>query len=1057
MLSPAPLLSEIRSSRCQEADSSPNGPTATLGSAVPGLRPRHRQYRWKALQILDSMAQKTTAFDTRRALTRRLKIRCAATLLHAPPRARPLHCHVSPRRSNQKNYHLICAFCKHHGHTIDRCNMRAGILQRSAALTASKSIPSSDAASFDPVSLTTPTYSIADLQALFSQVQALSSSASNSALSVTPGISSEWFLDSACCNHMTDNPHLTSAHTPPVLPTITTADGSAMTVSHVGSISTPNLSISDVFCVPKLHLNLLSVGQLTELGLNLFFSSRGCLVQDSRTGQIVGSARKVGRLFELTSLHFPSSSVSAPVIAASASIELWHSRLVQTQYSKAIKVFRSDNAREYRQTDFSTILKNYGTIFHTSCAGTSQQNGRAERKLRHILDTVRALTNAASTPASFWGEAALTAVYTINRCPSPVIQNTTPYERALNFNPAPSYVVFLAMALKKRGNSDSQADPLPNLFPEIPSPSAESVNPISDESPPADPSSDESPTADPTFDESPLTAPAANPVNTTAPEPRRSHRVSTLPSHLRDFHCFSAFATLHEPHTFCEASSDPLWQQAMKEEFDALLKTGTWDLVDLPAGKSAIGCKWVYKIKTRSDGTVDRYKARLVAKGFTQEYGIDYEETFAPVARLSSVRTLIAVSASRHWPLFQMDVKNAFLNGELTEEVYMQLPPGFSQPPGFSPKVCRLRRALYGLKQAPRAWFAKFSSTISQHGFSASSYDSALFFRRSDHGITLLLLYVDDMIITGDDVQGIQDLKRFLGQHFEMKDLGPLSYFLGLEVSSSSYAYYLTQAKYTSDLISRAGITDSKIVDTPIEYNNRLNTHDGEPLPDATLYRQLVGSLVYLTVTRPDISYAVHIVSQFMAAPRSLHYAAVLRILRYLKGTLFHGLHFSSQSSLTLQAYSDADWAGDPTDRRSTTGYCFLLGDSLISWHSKKQSVVARSSTEAEYRALADTTAELLWLRWLLQDLGIDCSTAVPIHCDNRSAIQIAHNDVFHERTKHIEIDCHFVRHHLLQGTLQLRSVSSQDQLADIFTKPMPPGRFRDLISKLKLVSVHPT
>uniref|UniRef100_A0A2N9HQ21 Integrase catalytic domain-containing protein n=1 Tax=Fagus sylvatica TaxID=28930 RepID=A0A2N9HQ21_FAGSY len=907
---------------------------------------------------------------------------------------------------------------------------------------------------------------------------------------------------------MTDNPHLTSAHTPPVLPTITTADGSAMTVSHVGSISTPNLSVSDVFCVPKLHLNLLSVGQLTELGLNLFFSSRGCLVQDSRTGQIVGTARKVGRLFELTSLHFPSSSVSAPVIAASASIELWHSRLghvslprIQTlvsrgllgsvssspfdcmpcqlgkqpalpfnnsesiasatfdlihsdvwgpspvpttQYSKAIKVFRSDNAREYRQTDFSTILKHYGTIFHTSCAGTSQQNGRAERKLRHILDTVRALTNAASTPVSFWGEAALTAVYTINRCPSPVVQNTTPYERAPNFNPALNYVVFLAMALKKRGTGVMIQSPnvfesldmwysgnircsipylhflqvmmilrlilyqisslrfLPLLLSQlIPSPTS---------LPLLLPSSDVSPTTDPTFNESPLSAPAANPVSTTAPEPRRSHRVSTLPSHLRDFHCFSAFATLHEPHTFREASSDPLWQQAMKEELDALLKTGTWDLVDLPAGKSAIGCKWVYKIKTRSDGTVDRYKARLVAKGFTQEYGIDYEETFAPVARLSSVRTLIAVSASRHWPLFQMDVKNAFLNGELTEEVYMQLPPGFSQPPGFSHKVCRLRRALYGLKQAPRAWFAKFSSTISQHGFSASSYDSALFFRRSDHGITLLLLYVDDMIITGDDVQGIQDLKRFLGQHFEMKDLGPLSYFLGLEVSSSSDGYYLTQAKYTSDLISRAGITDSKIADTPIEYNNRLNTHDGEPLPDATLYRQLVGSLVYLTVTRPDISYAVHIVSQFMAAPRSLHYAAVLRILRYLKGTLFHGLHFSSQSSLTLQAYSDADWAGDPTDRRSTTGIS----------------------------SLADTTAELLWLRWLLQDLGIDCSTAIPIHCDNQSAIQIAHNDVFHERTKHIEIDCHFVRHHLLQGTLQLRSVSSQDQLADIFTKPMP-------------------
>jgi hypothetical protein len=684
-------------------------------------------------------------------------------------------------------------------------------------------------------------------------------------------------------------------------------------------------------------------------------------------------------------------------------------KMIQTQYSKAIKVFRSDNAREYRQTNFSSIFKHYGTIFHTSCSGTSQQNGQAERKLRHILDTVKALTNAASTPVSFWGEAAFTAVYTINRCPSPVIQNTTLYERL--FDTAPNYSLlkvfgcvcfvllqpyertklqtrsqlccFLGYGLEEKGywcydlvakrlrvsrhvvfwehkmfyslpsfsagNSDSQADPLPDLFPEIPSLSAKTANPISDESPPTDPSSNESSIADPTFDKSPLSAPAANPVNTTAPEPCRSYRVNTFPSHLHDFHCFSIFATLHEPHTFREASPDPLWQQVMKEELDALLKTGTWDLVDLPAGKSAIGCKWVYKIKTRSDGTIDRYKACLVAKGYTQEYDIDYKETFAPVARLSFVRTLIAVSASRHWPLFQMDVKNAFLNGELTEEVYMQLLPGFSQPPSFSHKVCHLRWALYGLKQTSRAWFAKFSSTISQHGFSASSYDSALFFRRSDHGITFLLLYVDDMIITGDDVQGIQDLKRFLGQHFEMKDLGPLSYFHGLEVSSSSNGYYLTQAKYTSDLISRAGITDNKIVDTPIEYNNRLNTNDGEPLLDATLYRQLVGSLVYLIVTRPNISYAVHIVSQFMAAPQSLHYATVLRILRYLKDTLFYGLHFSSQSSLTLQAYSDADWAGDPTDRRSTIGYCFLLGDSLISWRSKKQSVVARSNTETEY------------------------------------------------------------------------------------------------------------
>ena len=379
-----------------------------------------------------------------------------------------------------------------------------------------------------------------------------------------------------------------------------------------------------------------------------------------------------------------------------------------------------------------------------------------------------------------------------------------------------------------------------------------------------------------------------------------------------------------------------------------------------------------------------------------------------------------------------MDVKNSFLNGELSEEVYMKLPPGYSHPPGFPHRVCRLWQALYGLKQAPRAWFAKFSSTTSQHGFLGSSFDTTVFLRRSGHGITILLLYVNDMIITGDDMEGIQDLKHFLGHQFEMKDLSSLNYFLGLEVSSSTNGYYLTQAKYTSNMISRASITYNKIVDTPID----LNSHDGESLSDATLYRQLVGNLIYLTITRPDISYAVHIVNQFMAAPRSSHYTVVLMILRYLKGTIFDGLYFSSHSSLTLQAYSDADWAGDPIDRRSTTGYCFLLGDSLISWRSKKQTVIAHSSSEAEYRALATTTVELIWLCWLLQDLGVDCSTATKLHCDNRSTIKIAHND---EHTKHIEIDCHFNRHHLLQGTLTLQSVSSQDQLADIFTKPLPP------------------
>ena len=314
---------------------------------------------------------------------------------------------------------------------------------------------------------------------------------------------------------------------------------------------------------------------------------------------------------------------------------------------------------------------------------------------------------------------------------------------------------------------------------------------------------------------------------------------------------------------------------------------------------------------------------------------------------------------------------------------------------------------------------------------------------------------MDDMIITGDDLNGIQKLKDFLNQQFEMKDLGYLSYFLGLEIIHSTDGLYITQAKYTFDLLSRAGLTDSKTIDTPVELNAHLTSSGGKPLSNPSLYKRLVGSLVYLTITRSDISYAVHQVSQYLSASRLTHYAAVLHILRYLKGILFHGLFYSGQSPFILRAFSDVNQAGDLTDRRSTTGYCFLLGSSLISWRSKKQTFVACSSIEAEYRALADTISELIWLRWLLKDLSVSTFSATPLYCDNQSAIHIVHNDIFHERTKYIEIDCHFIRYHLVHGALKFFSVSSKDQLADIFTKSLPKGRTLDLVDNLKLVS-HP-
>ncbi|GJU36482.1 uncharacterized mitochondrial protein-like protein [Tanacetum coccineum] len=282
---------------------------------------------------------------------------------------------------------------------------------------------------------------------------------------------------------------------------------------------------------------------------------------------------------------------------------------------------------------------------------------------------------------------------------------------------------------------------------------------------------------------------------------------------------------------------------------------------------------------------------------------------------------------------------------------------------------------------------------------------------------------------------GIEYLKLELAHHFAMKDLGSLRYFLGIEVASSPKGYILSQSKYIGNLLDRARITDKMVEDIPIDAKAKYTPTDGDPFPDPSLYRTIVGSLVYLTVIRPNISYAVHIMSRFVSAPTTVHWAAVLHILRYLGGTQFQTLMFPSMSALDLRAYCDSDWAGDGVSRKSTTGFCIFLGDSLISWKSKKQDVLFKSSTEAEYRAMAVTTSEIVWLRWLLADMGVHISHSTPLYCDNRSAIQIARNSVFHECTKHIEIDCHFTRHHLQAGTISLPFVPSTLQIADAWAR----------------------
>ncbi|KAK9108026.1 hypothetical protein Syun_024037 [Stephania yunnanensis] len=492
----------------------------------------------------------------------------------------------------------------------------------------------------------------------------------------------------------------------------------------------------------------------------------------------------------------------------------------------------------------------------------------------------------------------------------------------------------------------------------------------------------------------------------------------------------------------------------MQEELQALQENHTWDIVPCPTGVKPIGCKRVYSIKLRSDGSLDRYKAKLVALGNRQEYGVDYEETFAPVAKMTTVRLVLAIAASQGWPLRQMDVKNAFLHRDLKEEIYMTPPSGLFSTP--SADVCKLKRSLYGLKQAPRAWFDKFRSTLISFSFVQSQYDSSLFRCKTSKGIVLLLIYVDDIVITGTDSTLISQLQEHLHQSFHMKDLCPLQYFLGLEVHSTAAGLFLHQHKYTQDLISLAGLQDGRSVDTPLEVNVKYRRDDGNFLSDPSLYRRLVGSLNYLTITRPDISFAFQQVSQFMQTPTHIHLAAVRRIICYLQGTSDRGLFFHVGTSIRLVAYSDADWAGCSDTRRSITGWCMFVGDSLVSWKSKKQDIVSKSSTESEYRAMSSACSEIVWLRGLLGELGFSQAEPTALHADNTSAIQIVANPVFHEHMKHIEVDCHSIRDAYDSHVISLPHISTALQTTDVFTKALSRNRHQFLVDKLMLHN-HPT
>jgi histone deacetylase 1/2 len=515
-----------------------------------------------------------------------------------------------------------------------------------------------------------------------------------------------------------------------------------------------------------------------------------------------------------------------------------------------------------------------------------------------------------------------------------------------------------------------------------------------------------------------------------------------------------AFAA--EPTSHVDALADPAWKSAMDDEYRALRLNNTWRLVDPPPGRHIVGCKWVFKIKQKSDGSIDRYKARLVAKGFTQRQGIDYTDTFSPVVKPTTVRLILSIAVSRGWQLRQVDVQNAFLHGDIQEEVYMSQPPGYVDK-NHPNRVCRLQKSLYGLKQSPRAWYSKLSSKLQSLGFVPSQADTSLFIFIDKRVVIYILIYVDDIIITGSCKPAVDILMAKLCRSFAVKDLGKLSYFLGVEVTDTPSGIALTQTKYASDILRRVNMHNCKDIATPMSSTERLSKFSGTSLTDdmAFSYRSTVGALQYLCLTRPDISFAVNRVCQFLATPTDVHWSAVKRILRYVKGTINLGLQIQRSSSTELSVYTDADWAGCPDDRRSTGGYAVFYGPNLVSWSSRKQPTVSRSSTEAEYKAIANGTAEVSWLQSVLRELGVFQGQAPTLWCDNLGATFLTANPIFHARMKHIEIDFHFVREKVSAGALKVQFISSQDQLADIFTKALSRDTFDRLKFDLCLASTR--
>lgn len=774
-------------------------------------------------------------------------------------------------------------------------------------------------------------------------------------------------------------------------------------------------------------------------------------------------------------------------------------KLSEKECGHSIKAFQSDNGTEFVNDSMESFLAENGIRHRRSVPHTPQQNGCAEREMRTINESARAMLHAKGLSLNLWAEAVNSAVYVLNRTGTSTVKDKTPYElwygklATVDHFRTFGAEVYVHIPKTKRHKMESKSKKC--IFVgygenvkvyRIYDPETRKVELVRDVKFLLDEFATikivtqlnndqhivkEKSVQTDNQSESNEVSQEEEQTNSQVPEKVKRRRSTVLDgmdesniieNRLRPINEVSALISMamisiqSEPRSYQEAIESiesEKWLKAMKEEIDSLSVNNTWILVQKPLKQKVIDCKWVFKIKNNPDDTIERYKARLVARGFNQEHGIDYEETFSPVVRYDSIRAILAIVAAKKLKMKQFDVKTAFLYGDLKEDVFMKQPKGFYDG---SDKVCKLRKSLYGLKQSSRCWNQKFKDFIVEFGFEVSSADPCVFTKNTKEETLILCIYVDDGMIFGNSDESIDLVIDHLQRKFEVKVINA-GWFLGMEIDRlNDGSIFIHQTAYARKIIKKFQMDDCNSVGVPSDTNQRLTQHDDSESSNYP-YRQLIGSLLYLANgTRPDISYAIGVASRYLENPSISHVNAAKRILKYIKGTMSYGILYGSTGKIIISGYSDSDYAGCLDTRRSTTGYVFTLNGSAITWCSRRQASTTRSTAEAEYIAASEASSELVWLNRLLGEIVPNQFDTPILHIDNESALKLVKNPVLHRRTKHIDVAYHFIRDKYDEGEFSIESISTHDQLADSLTKALPKARFeflREMIGITKMTN----